>query len=169
MWNILKKNRCCYYRHYDDVIMGTIASQITSLTIVYSAVYSGADQSKHQSSASLAFVWGIHRGPVNSPHKWPLTLKCFHLMTSSWEDPVLMPFPEQEEALFNPHCRSVALLANIRERCLGSRDGEYNFNALGPSHEMNECLVLYQTPLVCFNARYRYLKARPRQISNTRD
>ena len=64
-------------RHYDDVIMGTIASQITSLAIVYSTVYSGADQSKHQSSASLAFVWGIHRGPVNSPHKWPVTRKMF--------------------------------------------------------------------------------------------
>ena len=47
--------------HYGDVIMGTIASQITSLTIVYSTVYSGADQRKHQSSASLAFVRGIHR------------------------------------------------------------------------------------------------------------
>ena len=64
-------------KHYDDVIMGTIASQITSLTSVYSTVYSGADQSKHQSSASLAFVWGIHRGPVNSPHKWPVTRKMF--------------------------------------------------------------------------------------------
>ena len=63
--------------HYDDVIMGSIASQITSLTIVYSTVYSGADQSKHQSSASLAFVWGIHRGPVNSPHKWSVTRKMF--------------------------------------------------------------------------------------------
>ena len=63
--------------HYDDVMMGAMASQITSLTIVYSTVYSGADQSKHQSSASLAFVWGIHRGPVNSPHKWPVTRKMF--------------------------------------------------------------------------------------------
>ena len=63
--------------HYDDVIMGAMASQITSLTIVYSTVYSGADQSKHQSSASLAFVWGIHRGPVNFPHKWPFTRKMF--------------------------------------------------------------------------------------------
>ena len=63
--------------HYDDVIMGTIASQITSLTIVYSTLYSGADQSKHQSSASLAFVWGIHRGPVNYPHKRPVTRKMF--------------------------------------------------------------------------------------------
>ena len=67
----------CVVNHYDDVIMSTIASQITSLTIVYSTVYSGADQSKHQSSASLAFVWGIHRGPVNSPHKWPVTRKMF--------------------------------------------------------------------------------------------
>ena len=63
--------------HYGDVIMGTIASQITSLTIVYSTVYSGADQRKHQSSASLAFVRGIHRGSVNSPHKWPVTRKMF--------------------------------------------------------------------------------------------
>ena len=67
----------CVLKHYDDVIMDSIASQITSLTIVYSNVYSGADQSKHQSSASLAFVWGIHRGPVNSPHKWPVTRKMF--------------------------------------------------------------------------------------------
>ena len=57
--------------------MGAIASQITSLTIVYLTVYSGADQSRHQSFASLAFVWGIHRGPVNSPHKWPATRKMF--------------------------------------------------------------------------------------------
>ena len=63
--------------HYGDVIMGAIASQITSLTIVYSTVYSDPDQRKHQSSASLAFVWGIHRGPVNSPHKWPVTRKMF--------------------------------------------------------------------------------------------
>ena len=63
--------------HYDDVIMGAMASQITSLTIVYSTVYSGADQSKQQSSASPAFVWAIHRVPVNSPHKWPVTRKMF--------------------------------------------------------------------------------------------
>ena len=61
--------------HYNDVIMGTITSQITSFTIVYSTVYPGAGQSKHQSSASLAFVRGIHRSPVNSPHKWPVTRK----------------------------------------------------------------------------------------------
>ena len=50
--------------HYDDVIMSAIASQITSLAIVYSTVYSDVDQRKHQSSASLAFVRGIHR------HRW---------------------------------------------------------------------------------------------------
>ena len=63
--------------HYDDVIMGVMASQITSLAIVYSTVFSGADQNKHQSSASLAFVRGIHRWPMNSPHKWPVTRKIF--------------------------------------------------------------------------------------------
>ena len=60
-----------------DIIMGTIASQITSLRIVYSTVYSDADQRKCQSSASLAFVWGIHGRPVNSPHKLPVMRKMF--------------------------------------------------------------------------------------------
>ena len=63
--------------HYDDVMMSAMASQITSLTIVYSMVFSDADQRKHQSSASLAFVRGIHLWPVNSPHKGPVTLKMF--------------------------------------------------------------------------------------------
>ena len=62
--------------HYSDIIMSVMTSQITSLTVVYS-VYSGTDQRKHQSSASLAFVWGIHRWPVNSPHKWPVMPKMF--------------------------------------------------------------------------------------------
>ena len=63
--------------HYNDVIMGAIASQITSLTFVCPIVYSDADQRKHQSSASLAFVRGIPR--TNGQ----LRGKCFHLMTSS--------------------------------------------------------------------------------------
>ena len=65
------------HQHYNDVIMSAMASQITSLHIVYSTVHSGADQGKHQSSASLAFVWGIHRWPVNSQHKLPITRKMF--------------------------------------------------------------------------------------------
>ena len=64
-------------KHYSDVVMGARASQIMSLTIVYSTVYSGADQRKHQRSASLAIVRRIHRWPVNSPHKWPVTRKVF--------------------------------------------------------------------------------------------
>ena len=54
-----------------------MASQNTGLSIVYSTVYSGADQRKHQSSASLAFVSGIHQSPVNSAHKGPVTRKMF--------------------------------------------------------------------------------------------
>ena len=57
--------------------MGTMASQINSLPIVYLTVYSGADQRNHQKSASLAFVRGLHQWPVNSPHKWPVTRKMF--------------------------------------------------------------------------------------------
>ena len=83
--------------HFSDVIMGMMASQITSLRIVYSSVYSGADQRKHQSSASLAFVRGIHLWPVNSPHKGSVTRKIIpfddvimcvdaSFVVSSWTD-----------------------------------------------------------------------------------
>ena len=67
-----------------DAIMGTMASQITSLTIVYSIVHSGADQRKHQSSASLAFCEGNSPVTGEFPHKWPVMHTFFHLMTSSW-------------------------------------------------------------------------------------
>ena len=63
--------------HYSDVIMGAVTFQVTNLTIIYLTVYSGADERKHQSSSSLAFVWGIHWSSVNSPHKWPVTRKMF--------------------------------------------------------------------------------------------
>ena len=62
------RTRC----HYNDVIMSAVVSQITSLPIVYSTVYSGTDERKHQTCASLAFVRGIHRWPDNSPHKGPV-------------------------------------------------------------------------------------------------
>ena len=74
---ICTKYICICITHYSDVIMGAMASQITSVTIVYSTVYSGAGPRKHQSSSSLAFVRGIHRWPVNSPHKRPVTRKMF--------------------------------------------------------------------------------------------
>ena len=63
--------------HNSDVIMSAMVSQITSLAIVYSTVYSGADQRKHQNSASLASVRGIHRWLVNSPYKGPVMRKMF--------------------------------------------------------------------------------------------
>ena len=69
---------------HGDVITSAMGSQNT-ITIVCSTVYSSADQSKHLSSASLAFVRGIHRWPVNSPHKGPVTQKMFPF------DDVIMP------------------------------------------------------------------------------
>ena len=79
LWSVPHYPRMCFLSiwHYNDVIMGAMASQITSLTIVYSTVYSGVDQRKHQRPASLAFVRGIHRWPVNSPRKGPVTRKMF--------------------------------------------------------------------------------------------
>ena len=91
-----------HHGHYSDVTVGMMASQITSFTIVYSPVYSGADQRKHQSSASLAFVRGIHRWPLNSPHKWPVTRKIFPfddvIMSLQW-DPKDTRTPSQYSAL----------------------------------------------------------------------
>ena len=66
-------NYCVLGVHYSDVIMGAMASHITSLAIVFSTVYSDADQRKHHCPASLALVRGIHR----FPHKWPVTWKMF--------------------------------------------------------------------------------------------
>ena len=80
--------------HYSGVIKGEMASQLTGLTIVYSTIYSGADQRKHQSSASLAFVRGIHRWPVNSLHKWPVTRKMFP------SDDVIMIHHSGSESIF---------------------------------------------------------------------
>ena len=93
---LLKLDHGITTHHYGDVIMDAIASQITSLTIVYSIVYSDADQRKHQSSASLAFVRRIHRGPVNSPHKWPVTRKMF-----PFDDVIMILWTGLTEALLN--------------------------------------------------------------------
>ena len=91
--------------HYDDVMTGAMASQITSLTIVYSTVYSDADQRKHQSSASLAIVRGIHRGPVNSPHKWPVTRKMF-----PFDDVIMSLYTIRNLAFVCPTCCSYPAL-----------------------------------------------------------
>ena len=80
--------------------MVTMASQITSLMVVYSNVCSGANQRKYQSSASLAIVWGIHRWTVNSPHKRPVTRKIFPF------DDVIM------ETEINRYCLDVPILTS---------------------------------------------------------
>ena len=100
-------NACLY--HYGDVIMGALASQITSLMVVYSTVYSAANQIKHESSASLAFVWGIHRGPVNSPHKWPVTRKMFQF------DDVIM-ITKVAEAVHDRHNLKIISVMSLSNR-----------------------------------------------------
>ena len=79
IWSLLINDFILWngWHYFSDVIMSTMASKITSFTIVYSTVYSGANHRKHQSSASLDFVRGIHQGPVNSPRKGPVTWKMF--------------------------------------------------------------------------------------------
>ena len=74
---VLGKHWLRWWFHYSDVIMGAMLSQITCGSIVYSTICSGANQRKHQGPASLAFVRGIHRWPVNSPHKMTVTRKMF--------------------------------------------------------------------------------------------
>ena len=130
IWNITN--------HYIDVMMGGMASQITSLTIVYSAVYSGADQRKHQSPASLAFVRGIHRWPVNSQHKWPVTRKMFPL------DDVIMLCLIMMKYVYNPHIVYASLcfvvvsnLLNLRIHCAWSNIEYHDYK-----QECNEELVL---------------------------
>ena len=68
---------CYNLHHYTGVTMSATASQITDNATVCSTDCPGAHQRKHQSSAPLAFVRGIHRWPVDSPHKWPVTRKMF--------------------------------------------------------------------------------------------
>ena len=78
-WNEITHANAVYFVpwHYIDVIMGTIASHIASVSIVCSTICSGSDQRKHQSSTLLAFVRGIHRWPVDSPHKGWVTRNMF--------------------------------------------------------------------------------------------
>ena len=88
--------------------MTRMASQITSLTVVYSTVYSGADQRKHQSSVSLAFVRGIHWWPVNSPHKGPVTWK-----TSPFDDVIMTYCPNSNNEYAQVFLLCFALLYHV--------------------------------------------------------
>ena len=88
MRGLKKPSSALILSHYSDAIMSTMASHITNASIVCSIVCSVADQRKHQSSASLAFVRGIHRRPVNSPHKGPVTRKMIpsSCLSPVWQD-----------------------------------------------------------------------------------
>ena len=105
---------------YGDVLKSLMASKITSLKIVYSTVYSGADQRHHQSSASLAYVRGIHRWPMNSLwHIGPVTRKMFPF------DDVIMPRQQAGWSNFDPtlgqQCRhwsnNGSTLSAVRNMC----------------------------------------------------
>ena len=115
-WDYVQSMTGAPWEHYDDVIMDWIASQITSLPFVCSIVYSGVNQRKHQSSASLAFVREIHRGPMNFPHKWLVTRKMFPF------DDVIMAHWEREVEL------RVIFECEYRE---GWRTPNDSFQALG--------------------------------------
>ena len=99
--------------------MNAQASRITSLTIVYSPVYLDADQRKHQSSASLAFVWGIHRGPVNSSHKGPVKRKMF-----PFDDGIMITVITHSRSYLSPNCqddrvcRATSHLFGSHETCI---------------------------------------------------
>ena len=94
--------------------MGAMAPQITSLTIVYLTFYWDADRRKHQSSASLVFEWGIHREPVNSPHKWPAWRNMFPF------DDVIMVITSQITGI--SHICSII--------CSGADQGKHQSSAL---------------------------------------
>ena len=100
---------CHSSQHYSEVIRRLMVSQITSLTIVCSTVYSGADQRKHQSSTSLAFVRGIHQWSVNSLHKGPVMQKMFPF------DDIIMRLLWKENAFMTVRaCRGCFLAISIR-------------------------------------------------------
>ena len=117
--------------HYSDVIVSAMVSQITDVSMVYSTVCPGANQTKHQSYASLAFVRGIYRWPVNSPHKGPVTRKMFpfdfviifsfsilsHLIPFFYSCLVMYPSPHRAEPTQPP--TEPPIIIDIEDPCFG--------------------------------------------------
>ena len=79
---------------------------------------------KHQSSASLAFVGGIHRWPGNCPHKGPITRKMFHLMTSSCHKSLMMWKAFPRHAIINVQARKtfVKLISNQKRDLMTNQE-----------------------------------------------
>ena len=111
---------CCTVTtiHYNDLIISAIESQIVSPTIVYSTVYSGRNQRKHQNSASLAFVRGINRWPVNSSHKGPVTRKMFFIW---WRHHDILNY--RASSMFAPSQWETALFCNDVSHWVGASLG----------------------------------------------
>ena len=119
--------------------MGAIVSQITSLTIIYSVDYSGAYQSKHQSSASLTFVRGIHRGPVNSPHKWPVTRKM-----SPFDDVIMRYWHFEQYTITHTAVNRVAqTLSNIGKKIKPTKPLQWRHNERDgvSNHQPHQCIL----------------------------
>ena len=108
-----------------NVIMSAMVSQTTSLTIVYLTVSSGTYQKKHQSSASLAFVRGIHRWPVNSPHKGPETRKM-----SPFDDVIIFSVTTRLISIYTDCLSWSCTLTNSRiiKRCYSHSQLELSIN-----------------------------------------
>ena len=111
-----QNNGVMHAKHCSDIIMSTIASHITGVLIVYSTFVMvqiiHADQRKHQSSASLGFVKGIHRCPVNSPHKGPVTRKLFPS-----EDVIIILFHLLLVVSVDYSCRCIGIRLSVLVRC----------------------------------------------------
>ena len=76
--NTLSISKCKgWWHHYSDVTVSAMTSRITNISPVCLTVCPGAHQRKHQSSASLAFVRGIHHWPADSTRKEPVTWNMF--------------------------------------------------------------------------------------------
>ena len=121
--------------------MGAIASQITSFTIVYSIVYSYADQRKHQSSASLAFVRGIYSGPVNSPHEWPVTRKMF-----PFDDVIMSILEKKYHKTAILHINPLGPSYTTWQHRSGSTSTQVMICCLtAPSHYLNQCWLINLT------------------------
>ena len=121
------------WSHNNDVTMSAMASQIAGVSIVCSSVCSGVDQRKHQSSASVDFVRGIHRWPLNSPHTRPVTRKMLPF------DDVIMSCEEN-----SPYSWWGAMNMLIRDEIVV----EINGNATQRRHDANITSLLCQKDVV---------------------
>ena len=155
------------FEHYTDVIMGTIASQITSLLIVYLTVHSDVDQRKNQSFVSLAFVRGIHRGPVVFPHNWPVTRKRFpfddvimkrrNIISSSESDcqgATIYPQLEETRYCFDSTWSAQNAGNNTRATCCRMRDNENTVSLMAGKDQRvpgMQCAQVYGPYCLCLD------------------